>query len=455
MANHVLLETIELTQNAATVTFDNIPQTGYTDLKLCISSRNSYSGGGAPNSYMTFNGSSTGYSGRYITGNGTSISSAGNTGGTSVIYVGAIENNSWAANTFGNLEIYITNYTLSSNKFVSWDSVTQNTSSTAYTQFGTGLWANSAAITSITFTPEAATGDWLAGSTFSLYGIAATGTTPAIAPYATGGNIVANDGTYWYHAFLNSGTFTPQKALTCDALVIAGGGGGGGVGGGGYSGGGGGGAGGYLSLSSQSFTTTSYPVAVGAGGAGGIKILSLAVSGSNSQIGSLTSAVGGGFGGTYTLGGGVAGNGGSGGGMSYPTSGNSSGTSGQGNAGGARNGDAGGGGGGAGAAGQNAPTGANGGNGGAGSNAHATWATATSTGVSGYFAGGGGGGGYGSSNGTNGSGGSGGGGSAVRDATGGSGTTNTGSGGGGVAGFVGPATGGAGGSGIVIIRYAM
>ena len=41
--NHVLLETIELTQNAASVTFDNIPQTGYTDLKVVVSGRSTRS----------------------------------------------------------------------------------------------------------------------------------------------------------------------------------------------------------------------------------------------------------------------------------------------------------------------------------------------------------------------------------------------------------------------------
>jgi hypothetical protein len=35
------------------------------------------------------------------------------------------------------------------------------------------------------------------------------------------------DGTYWYHTFVSSGTFTPQKAISCDYLVVAGGGGGG------------------------------------------------------------------------------------------------------------------------------------------------------------------------------------------------------------------------------------
>jgi hypothetical protein len=37
--NMILLETIALTQSAASVTFDNLPTSGYTDLKIVISAR--------------------------------------------------------------------------------------------------------------------------------------------------------------------------------------------------------------------------------------------------------------------------------------------------------------------------------------------------------------------------------------------------------------------------------
>jgi hypothetical protein len=70
-------------------------------------------------------------------------------------------------------------------------------------------------------------GSFVQNSTFYLYGVAKLGTTPAIVPYATGGDTIMTDGTYWYHTFVSSGTFTPQKAMSCDVLVVAGGGGGG------------------------------------------------------------------------------------------------------------------------------------------------------------------------------------------------------------------------------------
>ena len=43
--NHVLLERIQLSADTASVLIDNIPQTGYTDLKLVATARSTRSGG--------------------------------------------------------------------------------------------------------------------------------------------------------------------------------------------------------------------------------------------------------------------------------------------------------------------------------------------------------------------------------------------------------------------------
>jgi hypothetical protein len=463
--NYVLLERTELNDTTASVTFANIPQTGYTDLKIVVSARGTV--GGAWNDVTAkFNSSTTGYTQRYVYGTGSAAAS--NTGGYSAGYAGHATGSGTTASTFGNFEVYIPNYTGSNNKSFSFDSVTENNATSALTMLGASLWSNTSAITSILL--ELPGGSFVSGSTFSLYGIAALGTTPAIAPKASGGNVIATDGTYWYHAFTSSGTFTPQVGLTADCLVIAGGGAGG-VGNGGGGGGAGGGAGGYLSLTAQSLATQSYAVTVGAGGTA-VSTSSSAIrgtQGSNSQIGALTAAVGGGGGGgadSGTTGSpATGGNGGSGGGGSQwnavgtSISGGTN-TSGQGFAGGNVVNLFGGsrtaaGGGGAGAVGGNADalTGVNG-SGGAGSNANSTWATATSTGVSGFYAGGGGGSTVGGAT----SGGSGGGGGGITSTdsiqTGTSGTINTGSGGGGLGGSSGfLKTSGAGGSGIIIIRY--
>ena len=421
--NYVLLERTELNASAASVTFANIPQTGYTDLKIVVSARTDFAGNTA-NLYLRPNNLTTNLSQRELYGTGSTATS------TTDAHLGLpVVGASATANTFGNYEVYIPNYTSSNNKSFSFDSVTENNATAVLTMLSAGLWSQTAAITSIVFTAD---GNLVAGSTFSLYGIAALGTTPAIAPKASGGNIIDFDGTYWIHTFLTSGTFTPQTGLTCDVLVVAGGGGGSAVIGGG------GGAGGYLYHTSQSLTAINYGVAVGAGGSGS--------NGSNSQFGSITASVGGGAGARPGLAGGSGGGGGWNGGSGTNTGGAAS-PSGQGNAGGSSSSDnAGGGGGGASAAGQSI-SGASGGNGGAG-------LANSISGTSVTYAGGGGGGRRTSAGGSSGAGGAGGGGAGGSTGVGNNGTTNTGGGGGGATYSGDPSqNGGAGGSGIVIIRY--
>jgi len=461
-SNYVLLERIELNAATASVTFSNIPQSGYTDLKIVISARTDRSGQPVDTLIVKYNGSSTGYSQRAIYGNGSSAAS----------YSSATEQElSWVpgatatANTFSNGEIYIPNYTSANYKSASGDSVSENNATTGYQDMVAGLWSNTAAITSITLSSFTSS-NILANSTFSLYGLAAVGTEPTIAPKAVGGSIYT-DNTYWYHVFRTTDTFVPQVTLSCDILTVAGGGSGG------VGRGGGAGAGGVLYKPSASVTASSYTVTIGAGGAA-ISSDSAGNTGTDTTItgsGISLTAKGGGGGGGWSNNGGIPGKtGGSGGGSRAIDSGTAS--------GGASNQTAGAGetaygfaggnsaaatttvygasGGGAGAAG----TGNNAwNNGGVGTSAFSSWLSATNAGqnVSGtyYIAGGGGGGAQGGTGGssTGGSGGGGAGSSASTGFTATPATINTGGGGGGVEGGFG--TSGAGGSGIVIIRYAM
>jgi len=456
-ANYVLLEKITVgAAGASSVTFSGIPQTGYTDLVIKASVRTSEAAGAVWDSLLLrFNGSSTGYSDRSLGGDGSTAFSFSNTF-TNYIFCGDIANALVTSNTFSSVELTIPNYASSNNKSVSIDSVEENNATTAQTDLTAGLWSNTAAITSITFTPGAGP-NFVANSTFYLYGVAKLGTTPVIVPYATGGDIIDTDGTYWYHTFLSSGTFTPQKSLSCDYLVVAGGGGGGSA----YGGGGGAGGlrstvtatggGGSLESALSLASNTAYTVTVGAGGAGGLTgynaTTSPGTSGNNSVFSTITSTGGGGGGG----GGGAAKTGGSGGGGVDGLSG-AAGTANQGFAGTAgtnSNKYGSGGGGGAGSAATSAFT-DQGGNGGSG-------VTTSISGSSITYGGGGGGGTFqGGTAGLGGSGGGGNAGSVVNFPNNGSpGTANRGGGGGGASASPYDKVGGNGGSGIVIVRYAV
>jgi hypothetical protein len=426
MATYKPLQSISLTSNTSSITFSGIDQ-AYTDL-IIIPTFTPTSDG--MDVYLTFNGDSSSglYSKTHLAGYGTS--SIGSTRFTGQNRIASY----WQVGP-GNVRPSRIHYSIMSyanntnHKIILAKASAFQTGAQEVNTFS-GLWRNTAPITSLTLT--ASTGSFAAGSKFDMYGIKSG------APQALGGDVVATDGNYWYHAFRTTGTFTPQRNLTADVLQIAGGGGGGYT----FNGGaGGGGAGGVFYATAQSLISTNYAVTVGAGGPQ-IYEGTLA-NGNDSQFGSLTLAKGGGQGGRQYGGGFPGANGGSGGGGggSPVTAGGSStqtgtGGTGYGNAGGGgASTQNGGGGGGSGAAGV---SGASGGHGGAGLNTWSAWASATSTGVSGFYAGGGGG----NPSGSAGSGGAG--------TVGVAGVANTGSGGGAGSNT---GSGATGGSGIVIVRY--
>jgi hypothetical protein len=445
-SNYVLLRKVTLASTATSVTFSSIPQTGYTDLKIVMSTRDARTGVDVSDILFNFNGAGvgSGITGRYLYGNGSSPTAAATT--DSLAFGGSASN---TANTFGNSEVYIPNY-LSTDKFKSIisDSVSENNGAGAFQLALTGVWSNNAAIHTIAMTPF--TSPFQIGSEFSLYGLASVNATPEISPFATGGDTVTTDGTYWYHTFLSSGLFAPAKTLSCDYLIVGGGGGGGTYGGGG-------GAGGVVTATSQSLTVANYSVVIGAGGARGtLSDNTIQTSGTSSSFNSSTGG-GGGYGGSGEAGNKVNGavggaSNGSGGGGGYAGSGAAGvGTGGSGGNGVNSSGYPSGGGGGAGGNGASA-SGINGGNGGTG-------ITSSISGTSLSYAGGGGGGAgnpAGGSQGNPGTGGSSVGGNGGRfntsDAT--AGVANTGSGGGGAGGASGGfGFGGAGGSGVVVIKY--
>jgi hypothetical protein len=423
---------------SSSISFTSIPQT-YTDLVVKISGRTNRTA--VDSITMTFNGSSTGITWITLMGDGSTPTS-----GTAQRFW--VNSASDTANTFGNAEVYIPNYTSANYKSTSIDTTVENNAVGSYSEILHQLWSNTAAITSIELAPQFGTG-WLQYTTATLYGItkyAQTGT----GSKATGGTVTTSGG-YTYHTFFSSGMFTPTTSITgAEVLVIAGGGGTG------DSITGGGGAGGLVYASSQSYSSgVGYTAIVGAGGARSTVSNVVSPNGTNSSFASGTVAIGGGGGGSLNQSGAAGGSGG-GGGASNGSGGAA--TAGQGNIGGSTGTAYGGGGGGAGAAGGTS-TGSVGGAGGNGESAYSAFGAATGTGqnIAGtyWYAGGGGGCAWNGVSSTNiggqggkGGGGQGGDGGGANTTTPTDGLPFTGGGAGGS-----NAIGRIGGSGIVIVRY--
>jgi hypothetical protein len=147
---------------AAAIEFTGIAGTA-TDLLILLSERHSVDG----NTRLTFNGSSSGYSMKRLSGTGSTVNSNEYLSGVFIYMEG--QDNSYTASTFGNASIYIPNYAGSTNKSVSWDSVTENNNTTADQQIIAGVWANTAAITTVTLSLPS--GVFTQYSTASLYTI--------------------------------------------------------------------------------------------------------------------------------------------------------------------------------------------------------------------------------------------------------------------------------------------
>jgi hypothetical protein len=150
---------------AANIEFTSIPST-YTDLVLKISGRNTANSSIVD---LTFNGSTSGYSYRGVYGIGSGTPASNNGSSVASIALLALEVSTYTASTFSNQEIYIPNYAGSQNKSVSADEVTENNATLSVASLYAGLWANSAAITSIKLDPDS--GNFAEYSTATLYGI--------------------------------------------------------------------------------------------------------------------------------------------------------------------------------------------------------------------------------------------------------------------------------------------
>lgn len=157
-----LIESITLSTTTASITFNSIPQT-FTDLVVFSSARHSTA---TSSQELRFNGVTTGYTRRQFFSTG-----AGNASTSTFSRDGVSADSGMAANMFGNSDLYIPNYTLAINKTYQFQGVASTSPTGAFTVFGSGEWANTAAITSILIKPQDGATSFVAGSNFYLYGI--------------------------------------------------------------------------------------------------------------------------------------------------------------------------------------------------------------------------------------------------------------------------------------------
>ena len=157
-----LIETKTLAASAAGIEFASVPQT-FSDLVALVSTRNNAGGSTA----IRFNSNTSGYSERLLYGSGSSAASA-NTSGSQIVWL--LSNLvSSTSNTFSSGRVYIPNYTDSTTKTVSIESVNETNATAADQYIDAALWNNTAAITNVYFfNPD---GVLAIGTTISLYGI--------------------------------------------------------------------------------------------------------------------------------------------------------------------------------------------------------------------------------------------------------------------------------------------
>lgn len=169
-----LIAKTTLTSNPESVAFNDIPAT-FTDLLLVCTMRSTRTGTSWVTPSITFNAATTtGFSGRYLGGDGASATSADAVNvGYNGVSIGNAPTAGHTASTFASAEIYIPNYAGSTNKSFSATNVGETNATTAYARITAGLWSSTAAITSVTIWCNGAVGGhaFATNSSFFLYGL--------------------------------------------------------------------------------------------------------------------------------------------------------------------------------------------------------------------------------------------------------------------------------------------
>lgn len=145
------------------ITFSSIPS-GYTDLILKLNGRTTRSAT-QEDLNISYNGSTASFTSKFITGTGSGVASY-----TGTRFYGSIPSATATSTTFGNIEIYIPNYTSSNYKSAGVDYVCENNATAAECGLVASLWSNTAAITSLEITGNSS-GSFVANTTATLYGV--------------------------------------------------------------------------------------------------------------------------------------------------------------------------------------------------------------------------------------------------------------------------------------------
>ena len=162
-----LIQHQELGSAQSSFSFTSIPST-FTDLYLTLSLRGSLSNPQIGHLIRLNNDSGANYSSRRLVGDGSSASSASESGSTS-IYGGQAPAATSTASAFGNTSIYIPNYAGSTAKSLSFETTRETNGTSTFMSLIAGLWSGTAAINRLDIICESA--NWEANSSATLFGI--------------------------------------------------------------------------------------------------------------------------------------------------------------------------------------------------------------------------------------------------------------------------------------------
>jgi hypothetical protein len=166
------IATVTASSGATSLTFSSIPST-YKHLEIRGIARDTIALDGGVGIKMRFNGDSgANYVRHSLRGDGTNAVTGANTGFNELAFVGGSIGDSSTASAFGASVISIFDYASTvKNKTIRGLSGSEANTSSAnfYIVLNSGLWLNTAAITSITLLPGQTA--FVAGSKFGLFGI--------------------------------------------------------------------------------------------------------------------------------------------------------------------------------------------------------------------------------------------------------------------------------------------